>query len=90
MRGRKKGKRNGIKRKQNLTNYLQIFLYESSLLFCRPFPMDFLAVVVVDIFMALAAYVVTDNLISSRSIKDSFIKANLFGKDLNKTSEDKV
>ena len=46
--------------------------------------------VVVDVLMALLAYAVTNNLIGSRSIKDGFIKANLFGKDMNKTSEDKV
>lgn len=46
--------------------------------------------VVVDVFMALAAYVVTDRLIGSQGIRDGLIKANLFGKDMNKKSEDKV
>lgn len=46
--------------------------------------------VVVSVCMAVGAYVVTHKLIGSQSVKDSFIKANLFGKDLNKKSEDKV
>ena len=49
-----------------------------------------LAVVVVDVLMALLAYLVTNNLMGSRNIKDGFIKANLCGKDMNKKSEDKV
>ena len=31
-----------------------------------------------------------DRLIGSRVMRDSFIKAGMFGKDLNKKSEDKV
>ena len=52
--------------------------------------MELVIVVLVDVFMALVAYVVTDRLISSKGIRDGLIKANLFGKDMNKTSEDKV
>lgn len=43
-----------------------------------------------DVCMAVGAYLVSDGLIGSRSMKDSFIKAGLSGKDLNKTSEDRV
>ena len=39
---------------------------------------------------ALGAYLVADGLIGSRSMRESFIKAGLFGKDLNKSSERKV
>lgn len=46
--------------------------------------------VVVAIGMAVGAYLVTDGLIASTAVRDMFIKANMFGKDLNKTSEDKV
>lgn len=46
--------------------------------------------VVVNIFMSVAAFLAANSLIASKAIKDSFIKANLFGKDLNKTSEDRV
>ena len=43
-----------------------------------------------DACMALVAYLITDGLIGSRAMRDSFIKAGLSGKDLNKTSEDRV
>ena len=43
-----------------------------------------------DACMAFGAYLISDGLIGSRSMKDSFIKAGLSGKDLNKTSEDRV
>ena len=46
--------------------------------------------IVVDMAMALGAYLIADGLISSRSMRDSFVKAGLSGKDLNKTSEDRV
>ena len=45
------------------------------------------AAILVNVLMAILAYVTTDRLIGSKAIKDKFIKANLFGKDLNKTSE---
>lgn len=44
----------------------------------------------VNIGMTVLAYVMADKLISSQGIKDRFIKANLFGKDMNKISKDKV
>lgn len=46
--------------------------------------------VAVDVLMALGAYLIADGLIGSRSMRESFIKAGLSGKDLNKTSEDRV
>ena len=46
--------------------------------------------VVAAVCMAVGAYLVTDSLMGSTAVRDMFIKANLFGKDLNKTSEDKV
>ena len=80
------------KRKGKIIFFCQIFIrcvyYPADLYLTKLAIMDL--AVIVDVFMALMAYMVTDNLISSRSIKDGFIKANLFGKDLNKTSEDKV
>lgn len=54
------------------------------------FASDMDLAVIVNVFMSVVAYVATDNLICSPTIIDSFIKANLFGKDLNKTSENKV
>ena len=42
------------------------------------------------VLMAVAAYFLTDSLIGSSTIRDSFIKGNLFGRDMNKTSGDKV
>ena len=44
----------------------------------------------VDACLALGAYLIADGLIGSRSMRESFIKAGLFGKDLNKSSEKKV
>ena len=38
----------------------------------------------------LAAYYTANRVIGSSSMTNSFIKAGLFGKDLNKTSENKV
>lgn len=52
--------------------------------------MEPLVILSVNIFMAVLSYLVTDKIIGSQVVRDSFIKANLFGKDLNKTSEDKV
>ena len=46
--------------------------------------------IVVDVFVAVVAYVAADKLIGSRNVKDGFVKANLCGKDMNKTSEDRV
>jgi len=40
--------------------------------------------------LSVAAYATSYRLIGSESVKLSFIKAKLFGRDLNKTSEDKV
>ena len=40
--------------------------------------------------VGLGAYYIADGLIGSRSFADSFIKAGLFGKDLNKSTENKV
>lgn len=42
------------------------------------------------VFMSLAAYKVAESLIGSQAIRESFIKANLFGKDMNKKSEARV
>ena len=52
--------------------------------------MELIVSLLVNIFMAGVAYVMVDRLLSSQTIKDKFIKANLFGKDLNKASEDRV
>lgn len=46
--------------------------------------------ILVNVCMAVAAYLLTDSLIGSAAIKDSFIKGNLFGRDMNKSSGDKV
>ena len=43
-----------------------------------------------DACMAFGSYLISNGLIGSRAMKDSFIKAGLAGKDLNKTSEDRV
>ncbi len=40
--------------------------------------------------VGIAAYFIADRVIGNRSMTDSFIKAGLFGKDLNKTSERRV
>ncbi len=40
--------------------------------------------------VGLGAYFMADRLIGSGSMTDNFIKAGLFGKDLNKSSENKV
>ena len=40
--------------------------------------------------MACGAFFLTDGLIGSRSIKEMFIKSGMFGKDMNKRSEEKV
>lgn len=45
---------------------------------------------VATVALSLAAYFLAYRLIGSESVKLSFIKAKLFGRDLNKTSEDKV
>ncbi len=45
---------------------------------------------VATMLLSVAAYFLAYKLIGSESVKQSFIKAKLFGKDLNKTSEDKV
>ena len=49
-----------------------------------------LATLVADLCLAFGSFLIADGLIGSRSIRDSFIKAGLAGKDLNKTSESRV
>ena len=46
--------------------------------------------IIVNVCMAVIAYVVADRLISSHDVLSGFIRANLFGKDMNKTSEARV
>ena len=48
------------------------------------------ASIVVDVVLSAGAYVVADRLIGSEIMRNSFIKAGLSGKDLNKTSEERV
>ena len=43
-----------------------------------------------DLCFAAGAYFISNGLIGSQVMRDSFIKAGLSGKDLNKTSEDRV
>ena len=49
-----------------------------------------MASVLVNAVFSGGAFLAADRLIGSRTMRDSFIKAGLFGKDLNKTSEDRV
>ena len=49
-----------------------------------------LLTIFVDVCLALGAYLIADGLIGSLSTRESFIKAGLFGKDLNKSTEDRV
>ena len=44
----------------------------------------------VNLGFSVAAFVVAYRVIGSRTMQDLFIRAGLFGKDLNKTSEQKV
>ena len=46
--------------------------------------------IIVNVLLSAGAYVVADRLIGSQSMRSSFIKAGLSGKDLNKTSEERV
>ena len=43
-----------------------------------------------NVAFSFAAFAVADKVIRSRAMRELFLKANLFGKDLNKTSEAKV
>lgn len=47
-------------------------------------------VVLVNMVLSGGAYLAANKLIGSNTMRDSFIKARLFGKDLNKTSDEKV
>ena len=44
----------------------------------------------IDVAVACGAYVVADRVLASPNTKESFLKSGMFGKDLNKKSEDKV
>lgn len=46
--------------------------------------------VFVNLAFSLGAFVTADRAIRSQAMRNLFVKANLFGKDLNKTSEAKV
>ena len=51
---------------------------------------NMLLTIFVDVCLALGAYLIADGLIGSLSTRESFIKAGLFGKDLNKGTGDRV
>ena len=44
----------------------------------------------VNLAFCVAAFLVADRVIGSRTMRELFVRANLFGKDLNKTSEERV
>ena len=70
------------------TTCTYLLLIDDHYPFLVNFKMDI--AILVSFFMSVAAYAAANSLIHSKTIKDSFIKANLFGKDLNKKSEAKV
>ena len=49
-----------------------------------------MASVLVNAVFSGGAFLAADKLIGSRTMRDSFIKAGLSGKDLNKSSEERV
>lgn len=46
--------------------------------------------VFVAFFMALGAYLIADGLIGSQGVRDSFIKAGMAGKDMNKKEDTRM
>ena len=46
--------------------------------------------VLVDLMVGFGAFLIADGLIGSRAMRDSFIKAGLAGKDLNKKTENRM
>ena len=44
----------------------------------------------IDVAIACGAYVVTNRVLGSPDTNESFLKAGMFGKDLNKKSENKM